>query len=126
VQYRRALDTSVFLGPWAYVDHLVLPPGTSTGPHLHRGVAEFYYVMNGQGTVTIGAPGPGRGGASASETAPIQAGDAVPIQLGEVHSFENTGSAALEFLIVGVAVDAGRRVDTTDALSLFPRGGRGN
>src|SRR5271157_2499488 len=125
VEYRRALDTSVFLGPWAYVDHLVLPPGTSTGPHLHRGVAEFYYVMNGQGTVTIGAPGPGRGGASA-ETAPIQAGDAVPIQLGEVHSFENTGSAALEFLIVGVAVDAGRRVDTTDALSLFPRGGRGN
>jgi len=125
VQYRRALDTSVFLGPWAYVDHLVLPPRTSTGPHLHRGVAEFYYVMNGQGTVTIGAPGPGRGGASA-ETAPIQAGDAVPIQLGEVHSFENTGSVALEFLIVGVAVDAGRRVDTTDVLSLFPRGGRGN
>jgi mannose-6-phosphate isomerase-like protein (cupin superfamily) len=81
--------------------------------------------MNGQGTVTIGAPGPGRGGASA-ETAPIQAGDAVPIQLGEVHSFENTGSVALEFLIVGVAVDAGRRVDTTDVLSLFPRGGRGN
>jgi mannose-6-phosphate isomerase-like protein (cupin superfamily) len=35
----------------------------STGPHLHREVAEFYYVMNGQGTVTISAAPAGRGGA---------------------------------------------------------------
>lgn len=103
VQYRRALDTSVFTGPWAYVDHLVLPPGASVGPHLHREVAEFYYVMNGEGSATV-----------AGETAPVHAGDAVPIQLNDAHSFENTGAQLLEFLIVGVSRDNTRRVDTMD------------
>ena len=49
VQYRRALPPSVFLGPWAYVDHLVLAPGSATAPQAHQEIGEFYYVMNGRG-----------------------------------------------------------------------------
>ena len=108
VAYRRALDPSIFSTSWAYVDHAVLPPGASIGPHMHHEVAEFYYVMKGSGTASVGG---GRGGA---ETAPIQEGDAVPIQLGEIHSFENGSAEPLEFLIVGVARDLTKHVDSID------------
>ena len=102
-QYRRVLEPSVFLTAWSYVDHLVLQPGGATSPHLHREVAEFYYVINGDGTATV-----------ANESAAIHAGDAIPIQLNEAHSFENTATKPLEFLIVGVSRDNNRRIDSVE------------
>src|SRR3954467_13829557 len=105
VQYRRVMGPSVFTSPWAYVDHLVIPPNASVGPHLHHEQAQFYYVMSGTGTVKTsnmrGEP----------ETAAIKTGDAIPIQLNEINSFENSGSEPLEFLIVGVSRDSTKRID---------------
>ncbi len=99
VQYRRAIGPSVFAGPWAYTDHLLLPPGTTVGQQIHRGVAEVYYVMGGSGRITVG-----------SETAALQEGDAVPVQLNEVHALENNGTAPLELLVVGVSRERNKEV----------------
>jgi mannose-6-phosphate isomerase-like protein (cupin superfamily) len=112
VQYRRALPPSVFVGPWAYVDHLVLAPGSSTRPQTHQEIGEFYYVMAGEGTVTVNG-----------ESAQVKSGDAVPIQLNQTKSFENTGTAPLELLVVGVVRDVNRKYDVVVPPA---RGGRGN
>src|SRR3978361_2235543 len=87
-QYRRALDSDVFLTNWAYMDHLLLPPGASEGTHRHAGVEEVYFVLNGDGEAHVGG-----------EMAVIHKGDAVPVVLNEPHSFVNRGTAGLELMI---------------------------
>jgi mannose-6-phosphate isomerase-like protein (cupin superfamily) len=114
VQYRRALGPTVFATPWAFVDHMVVPPGSSIGAHSYRGLAQFYYVMAGEGTFAVSARGQ-------QDTAMARTGDAVPIQMGEIHSVENLGSQPLELMVVGVARDMRKEVDFVDA----PAGGRG-
>jgi mannose-6-phosphate isomerase-like protein (cupin superfamily) len=90
--FHRGLDPTVFYTAWSYVDHLLLPPGASAGPNTKPDMAEVYYVISGAGTATIGG-----------EKAEIRAGDAVPAALGESRAFAATGSAPLEFMIIGIA-----------------------
>src|SRR5438270_10730984 len=81
VQYRRALDPSVFLTNWSYMDHLLIPSGASEGLHRHQFVEEIYYVLNGDGEVRVN-----------DETTQIHKGDAVPLVINDAHSFTNRGT----------------------------------
>lgn len=103
VRRRRALDSAVFAGPWVYMDHLLLAPGAATTPHLHPEVAEVYYVMSGEGIIRVDG-----------ETAPVRTGDAIPVQLSEVHSLESAAAAhPLELMVIGVSRD-GKKTGVED------------
>jgi hypothetical protein len=82
VQYRRALEPSVFFTTWSYVEERLAD------------MSEMYYVIAGSGTVGVDA-----------ERAPIRSGDAIAVEPGQAKSFSNDGTAPLELMIVGVARD---------------------
>ena len=126
VRARRLLEPSVFRTAWAYVDHLVLEPGAATPTQRHADVGETFYVVSGEGRVSVAAIGASDLTASAGGWAQIRAGDAVPVRMGEGRALENTGSAPLELLVVGVARDAARKFEMVQPLAGPGRGGRGN
>ncbi len=94
VSRRRALGPSVFYTPWAYVDHVLVQPGGATAEVRYPDLSESVYVMAGDGSVTVNG-----------ETVAIKKGDAIPVDLGQSHSFK-AGAAPLELMLIGVARDA--------------------
>jgi mannose-6-phosphate isomerase-like protein (cupin superfamily) len=92
VMYHRGIGPSNFYTTWSYIDHLLLPIGTSVGPATRKDIAEVYYVIGGAGTATIGG-----------ETQAIRAGDAVPAALGESRAFAQSGGAPLDMMVIGIA-----------------------
>ena len=62
-------------------------PGQSTAPHYHRLTEEIYYILSGQGLMTVG-----------EEDRTVVAGDAIAIPPGAVHTITNVGEEVLTFL----------------------------
>jgi len=62
-------------------------PGARTTPHYHRKTEEIYYILRGQGEMTI-----------ADQTQTVGPLDAIAIPPGAVHTILNSGSEPLIFL----------------------------
>jgi len=67
----------------------VLPPGCAVTPHRHRQLEEVYYILEGQGVMTVG-----------DAEQEVGAGDAVYIPRDHRHTLRNTGTAAMKILLV--------------------------
>jgi mannose-6-phosphate isomerase-like protein (cupin superfamily) len=93
IKRRRALSPSVFYTAWSYVDHVLIAPGASLPQTKYADMTEAYYVMSGDGTVTVDG-----------ETVAIKKGDAIPVELNQAKSFKG-GTAPLELMVIGVAKD---------------------
>ena len=112
VMYRRLLGPTVFLTPWAYIDEISIPAGSSIGPVTEKDMSEAYYVISGTGTVTVNG-----------ETVSIQKSDGIPVDLGQTHSFTQTGSEPLHLLVTGVARDERAKrafIDAPETRALEP------
>jgi len=107
---RRVAGPAMFSTTWSYVDHVAVPAGASTPDLPHDAVAEAYYVLGGEGTITIAGPDAG--------TAAVRTGDAIPVHLGETTRFTSTGSVPLELMVMGVAKDMAAK---TQLLTAAPR-----
>ncbi|KAK5111027.1 hypothetical protein LTR62_005402 [Meristemomyces frigidus] len=93
VQYRRALQPTVFMTTWAYIDHLVVLPGASVGSRKLENLSEMYYVMSGHGQITVDG-----------QTAGVAAGFGIPVEVGQERMLQSIDQE-LEVMIVGVARD---------------------
>jgi mannose-6-phosphate isomerase-like protein (cupin superfamily) len=76
-----------------YVDHLIVQPGASIGTSRTADMSEAYYVISGDGSVTVDG-----------ETVAIESGDAIPVDLGQSKGFA-AGTGPLELMVVGIARD---------------------
>ncbi len=94
ILYQRALPSGIFSTNWHHVDQLLIPAGSSTQATQLEGMEEVYYVMSGEGSISID-------GAAAR----IKTDDAIPGLLGETVTIKNEGTEDLSILIIGIAVD---------------------
>jgi mannose-6-phosphate isomerase-like protein (cupin superfamily) len=64
-------------------------PGHEHRIHVHKGQDKLYFVLKGEGDVTVG-----------NEIARVRSGDLVTIQSGEEHALVNSGSERLVVMVV--------------------------
>jgi uncharacterized cupin superfamily protein len=93
------LDFTVVLGDddlkgrhLKFIHDDVLAPGVSIGVHTHTDDEETYYILEGEGTMTLD-----------NETFAVRAGDIAAVFPGGRHGLANTSDADLRIIVVCTA-----------------------
>jgi quercetin dioxygenase-like cupin family protein len=71
----------------------ILPPGVSIGYHKHSGDEEYYYIVSGEGTMTLDG-----------ESMKVTGGDITAVYPGGMHALENTGTEDLRIIVISVRI----------------------
>jgi mannose-6-phosphate isomerase-like protein (cupin superfamily) len=82
------------------LNYAVIEPGREFQLHHHESMEEVFYILSGEGEVTVN-----------EETRPISPGMAVVIPRNAVHLMKNVGTGPLEYLAFGAAQKKGATVN---------------
>ncbi len=91
VEVYRAMTSSDFVCPWNFVAYAVLPPSATIGLHRHEDEEELFFVLEGEGLVTID-----------EEQQRVVKGDLILTPLGGTHGMINNSSQNMALLVIEV------------------------
>ena len=95
--FRRLYSHESFKTNWGFIDHCVLPPGTSIGYHRHDWMEECYMVITGSGRATLDG-----------QTFDVQAGDFILNRLHGDHGIYNNGDEDMLLINMCVSLEKGK------------------
>lgn len=88
-EIRPLMDRTTSLINQCSLAEELLPPGATVPPHHHEVLEEVYYILEGNGLMTVG-----------EDQREVGAGDAVYIPRQHRHTLTNTGSTPMRILLV--------------------------
>lgn len=93
IHVSRPMLSSDFVGPWHFVEYAVLVPGTSIGLHRHGQDEELYFILEGEGVMTVN-----------SEQRRVSKGDLILNPPGGAHSLVNDSERDVHLLVIEVGL----------------------
>lgn len=83
-------------GPIPMINWAKLPVAKAFEPHYHQDMQEVFIIIKGRAKIKI-----------EKEEAILKKGDAVMIPIAKVHTMENVGREAVEYLVIGISLNKG-------------------
>jgi mannose-6-phosphate isomerase-like protein (cupin superfamily) len=99
--------------PWEAVEWASIPPGGVSGEHRHTRTEELYFVLHGEGRITLDG-----------REHPVHAGHLVLTPLRSRHMLRNTGGSSLDWHVIEVVSPPAWRILTGRATSYEEAGMR--